>query len=239
MRRLAIFVEGLTEELFAERFLTEFTKGRGLSIEKQRASGGKVNQRSFTRITSPSASSPSQFYALIVNSGTDHRVKSDIMENYDSLVAQGYRTIVGMRDAYPEAKTLAEVSKLRRSLSYKVKTAPCDVKFVLGVMEIEAWFISEHTHFSRISTKLNLGRIKTAMGFDPSRDDIQNRSCPTNDLKAIYRLARIEYTKEEASIRRTLTALNHTEVVKLRSRFEDLRFFIEMVDKLVAPRARI
>ena len=237
MRRLAIFVEGLTEELFAERFLTEIARDRGLNIEKHRASGGKATQRSFTQVVSSSPSSTPQFYALIVNSGTDNRVKSDIMENYDSLVAKGYRTIVGMRDAYPEAKTLAEVSKLRRSLPYKVKTAPCDVNFVLGVMEIEAWFISEHTHFPRINTKLNLERIKTAMGFDPSKDNIQRRPCPTNDLKAIYRLARIEYTKEEASIRRTLNALDFSEVDRLKTRFEDLRLFIEKVDKLLTPRA--
>ena len=37
MRRLAIFVEGLTEELFAEKFLTEVTRSRGLEIEKLRA----------------------------------------------------------------------------------------------------------------------------------------------------------------------------------------------------------
>jgi hypothetical protein len=122
-------------------------------------------------------------------------------------------------------------------LPYKVKTEPCEVLFVLGVMEIEAWFISEHTHFPRISTNLNLGRIKTAMGFDPSKDNIQKRACPTNDLKAIYKLAKITYTKEEASIKRTLNSLNFAEVVKLRSRFEDLRFFIEKVDEFLAPRA--
>lgn len=237
MRRLAIFVEGLTEELFAERFLTEVARGRGLGIEKHRASGGKFIPRRLTRITSPSGSPNLEFYGLIINSGSDRRVKSDIMENYASLVAKGYRTIVGMRDAYPEAKSLAEVSKLRKGLLYKIKTDPCDVTFVLGVMEIEAWFISEHTHFPRISNKLTLGRIKTVMAFDPSKDDIQKRLCPTNDLNAIYRLARIGYTKEEASIRRTLNALDFAEVVELGSRFEDLRLFIEKVDKLLAPAA--
>jgi hypothetical protein len=239
MRRLAIFVEGLTEELFAERFLTEVIGSRGLGIEKLRASGGKVARRTFTRITSPSGSSPAQFYALIINCGTDNRVKSDIRENYDNLVAKGYRTIIGMRDAYPDTKSLAEVPKLRKWLPYKIKTKPCEVTFVLGVMEIEAWFIAEHTHFERISNKLTLGRIKRAMGFDPSKADLQRRPRPASDLDAIYRLAKIRYRKEEASIRRTVNSLDFTEVyLELGNRFEDLRLFIAKIDKLLPAAAQ-
>ena len=234
MHRLAIFAEGLTEELFAEKFLTKVGKGKGLGIEKLRASGGKVSRRSFTRVTAPSGSSHPLVYALIVNCGADNRVGSDIRDNYDSLVARGYRTSIGMRDAYPDAKKFTEVPNLRRRLPYKLNTKTCDVTFVLGVMEIEAWFISEHTHFPRISRKLTLERISKAMGFDPSRADIQKRLRPANDLDAIYRLANIRYTKEEASIRRTLDALDFKKVyVEVGGRFEDLRLFIEKVDKLL------
>lgn len=234
MRRLAIFVEGLTEELFAEKFLTEVTKSRGLEIEKLRASGGKVAKRSFTRVTASAGSPSPQFYVLIVNCGADNRVKSDIMDHYASLVARGYRTIIGIRDAYPDVKRLTEVPNLRRSLAYKIMTKPCDVIFVLGVMEIEAWFISEHTHFPRISAKLTLERIKKSMGFDPSKTDIQRRLCPTKDLDTIYRLANVQYRKEEASIRRTLNTLDFARIyAELGSRFEDLRVFIEKIDKLV------
>lgn len=239
MRRLAIFVEGLTEELFAERFLTEVARGRGLGIEKRRASGGKATRRSFTQITFPSGSSTPQFYALIVNSGSDNRVKSDIRENYASLVAKGYRTIIGVRDAYPEAKSIAEVPYLRKSLAYKIPTKPCDVTFVLGVMEIEAWFISEYTHFSRVSAKLTLDRITKTIGFDPSKADIQRRRCPAKDLDTIYKLARLRYIKEEELIRRTLNALNFKRICdELGGRFEDLRLFIEKVDKLLPASAR-
>ena len=160
MRRLAIFVEGLTEELFVERFLTETTRNRGVRIEKLRASGGKVAKRSFTRVTSSADSPHLKVYVLIVNCGADNRVKSEISDQYDSLVAKGYKTIIGIRDAYPQAKKFTEVPNLRKSLAYKIRPKPCDVIFVLAVMEIEAWFISEHTHFPRISAKLTLEQIK-------------------------------------------------------------------------------
>jgi hypothetical protein len=232
MRRLAIFVEGLTEELFAERLLSEVAKDIGLGIEKRRASGGKSTRRSFIRVTAQSDNSP-DFYALIVNSGTDHRVKSDILENYASLVAQGYRMIVGMRDAYPEVKSFKDVPKLRASLAYKMPTSPCDVTFVLGVMEIEAWFIAEHTHFIRINRRLDLNRIRKATRFDPSKEDVQTRPCPTNDLKAIYKLGRALYTKDEISIRRTLEALDFKLLRDLRKKLPDLHLFIERVDTLI------
>ena len=39
-----------------------------------------------------------------MNCGQDERVKSDIIERYDGLIASGYQVIVGVRDVYPTAR---------------------------------------------------------------------------------------------------------------------------------------
>src|SRR5881296_1682184 len=114
MRRLAIFVEGLTEELFAETLLREVAGDRGLDIEKRRASGGKIAKRTLTLLSAPPGSSSPEFFALIHNCGADNQVKSDIRDNYANLVSKGYKTIIGMRDAYPNVKCVVDVPKFRQ-----------------------------------------------------------------------------------------------------------------------------
>jgi hypothetical protein len=105
-------------------------------------------------------------------------------------------------------------------------------------MEIEAWFISEYTHFSRISAKLTLERITRAIRFDPSQDDMQRRLRPAKDLTAIYKVVGATYVKEEASIRKTLDALDFERIcVELVSRFEDVRLLVAHVKKLLPLRA--
>lgn len=233
MRRLAIFVEGLTEQLFAERFLKEVTGEKGLSIEKRRASGGrKGTKRTLILLSAPAGASTPKFFALIVDCGSDNRVKSDIRDNYANLVSKGYKTIIGMRDAYPVAKRPADLPKLRKGLLYKLKSRPVEVAFVLAVMEIEAWFLSEHTHFQRIDRRLTVDRIRRAITFDPSRDDAQLRQCPSHDLDVIYKLVRLSYKKETAAITRTINALDFARIyLEFGNRFEDLKVLIEKIDK--------
>lgn len=238
MRRLAIFVEGLTEELFVERLLTEIAGTKGLVFEKRHASGGKVKSRTFTSITAPSGSSSPQYYVLIFNCGNDSRVGSDIREQYPRLKSTGYKTIIGLRDAFPTAKNLAEVAKLRRLLNYKVDSRSNEVAFILSGMEIEAWFISEHTHFERISKKLTLDQVRKVIHLDPRTDDVQKRLNPGWDLDAIYRRANKKYTKDEFSIRRTITALDFERVhLELGEKFDDLKLLIKKIDKFLSPTA--
>lgn len=65
------------------------------------------------------------------------------------MAAKGYGGIIGIRDVYP-AVLRADIQKLREGLKYRVKTNPIEVLFVLAVMEVEAWFLSEHSHFGRL-----------------------------------------------------------------------------------------
>jgi len=231
MRKLAIFVEGLTEQRFAEKCLRKIIGKKGLCIGVFKAYGGKRCQRSFQQWRASAPSSGQEYYVQIMDCANDGRVKSDIKEHYDSLVAANFSGIMGIRDVYPDVQH-ADIPKLRERLRCGLETTPIEVVFVLGVMEIETWFIMEHTHFLRIDAGLTLERIKAGVGFDPSTYDVQLRLHPAKDLDDIYRLVGKRYSKTKNRIKRTVKRLDYGRIChEVGARVEDLRVLVAALDQ--------
>ena len=235
MKKLAVFVEGQTEQLLVERLITEIANANDIAIENRKILG-KSRCISQSVLISNSGSDPgNKYFIQIIDCTGDPRVKSDIRDNYESLAASGFTAIIGVRDVYPDF-SYAEIAQLRSGLNYRLKTRPIQVVFVLGVMEIETWFISEHTHFGRVDPALTTARIKADLGFDPSVDDIQLRPIPHEDLDAIYRLVRRRYKKDCRHVQKVLDRLDYALLycVVLR-RLPDLNVLTESINTFLAP----
>ena len=154
MEKMAIFVEGQTEQAFAEALVYEVAGRHRVHIDKVHAFGGRVCTRTFLEVTA--SSRPDQgkhYYVIIYDSSNDSRVLSDIRDHYENLVAQGFWEIVAIRDVFPQ--TYATVPAVRAAFASLVPSAPVAVTLVLAILEIEAWFIGEHTHFPRIHAALS------------------------------------------------------------------------------------
>ena len=233
MKKLAVFVEGQTEQIFVEKLLEEVAAKKRISIEKRQAIGGQTTKRKLKIIQAAAVNSDHRYYALIVDCGGDNRVKSDVVDRYQGLISQGYEAIIAIRDVFPEVSQ-ADIPALRIGLRYRVKTTPVEVVFVLGIMEAETWFIAEHTHFQRIDGFLTLTRIKSALGLDPSVDDIQLRPHPSEDLDKIYRLVGLVYNKSRTSVERTVNLLDYGSVfLELGRRIPDLNVLNESIDQFL------
>jgi hypothetical protein len=235
MKKLAVFVEGQTEQLFIERLITEIAGANNIVIEKRKLTGGSRSISRWVQLWT-SASDPGRRYFILIIDCTGYTtVKSDIRDNYESLVSKGYNAIIGIRDVYPEF-TYAEVGKLRLGLNCRLKTKPVQVVFVLGVMEIETWFISEHTHFSRVDPALTIARINATLGLDPSVDDIQLRPIPSEDLDAIYQLVGQRYKKDYHSTQQLLNRLDYTFLYcDVLHRLPDLNVLVESMNAFLTP----
>lgn len=207
MNKLAVFVEGQTEQIFVEKSLIEIAGRNNIRIEKCDLVGGRKTRK---RLHFSGVDDSRKYFAYIIDCHGDSTVKSDIVDNYDSLIREGYSSIIGIRDVYPFAR--AEIPKLKCGLGLYVKTKPIAPVFILSVMEIEAWFLAEHTHFQRIHRALTVDRIRTALHFDPSRDDMELREHPSEDLHQVYALEGLAYRKREAQTERTVEALNYAEI---------------------------
>ena len=231
MFKLAVFVEGLTEQVFLERLVREIAGQKGIEVVHHRMHGG---DRAIHTISSLEAKSPvgTEYLVLIVNCSSDNTVASDIRDNYDSLAAKGYSAIIGIRDVFPKFSH-SDIPKLRAGLRFKIKTNPIPVNFVLGVMEVEAWFIAEHTHFTKIDSALTNPSIQATVGFDPSTVDSTTLANPAKDLHDIYKIVNLAYRKHQNQIQRTVNALDYAKMyVDLRG-ITDFGVLIQEIDKFL------
>jgi hypothetical protein len=234
MKKLAMFVEGKTERVFIEKLLKELVDQKKVRVVAFRASGGRKTPRRIKLIYQIAPSSEQEYYIQIVESRNDERVGTDVRDNYESLERAGFSGIVAIRDVYPR-HSFADVPLLRRLMRYRLKTKPIDPVFVLGVMEIEAWFLAEHTHFSRVHANLTVARITAAHGFDPSTQDMQTRPCPHEDLHRIYQLEGLKYEKKSRHLERTVSHLDYGRIyLELIEQFPDLKALVGALDTFFA-----
>lgn len=225
MRKLAIFVEGQTELLFLDRLVRELAEEKGLAIEHAEATGGATRARHVRVLKQPGSHQQHRYYVLLVNCGGDSRVKSDILERHRSLSHSGFSTVLGLRDVYGQFR-LEDVPRLRAALHQGLPPGPPEVEIFLSIMEIEAWFIAEHTHFKRLNPGLTLERVRQRLRFDPARDDLRQRWHPAADLDRIYQLGGFRYGKQRTSLERTFDLM-------------DFRYFVEQVTRRFADAQRL
>lgn len=227
MRKIAIFVEGQTEMLFVDRLVQELATESGLAVvDHAEGSGGASRARRWKFLKRLTIQPYHEVYVLIVNCGGDSKVKSDILERYHGLKESGYSAVVGLRDVYGQFR-YEDVPRLRRELSHGLPQTEPPVELFLAIMEIEAWFLAEHTHFSRVSADLTSDRIRAKLHFDPVRDDLEQRWHPAEDLDRIYQITGLRYTKQRSNVERTLELMDFQFfVMHAARRFRDAERFV-------------
>lgn len=229
MKRLAIFVEGQTEQQFVSRLLREVAGEKKVAIDELRWRISKRGNRSFGVINASSRNATQEYYVLIFDCGGDSTVKTDILDNYESLARQNYQKIIGLRDVYPNDR--ASIPKLEYGLKYRVPTKPLLVNIILAIMEVEAWFLAETTHFLKIHSDLTVDRISKHLGFDPTTQNVEERVCPADDLNSIYHLVGFGYNKRKTNCQRTIDALDYSALYfDLRNKINRLGEFIQNID---------
>ena len=98
-----------------------------------------------------------KYYVQIVDSSNDSRVVSDVRDSYQSLLRQNFKAIIGISDVYGadpisrQPRTHADIPRMHSGISAALTKCPI-VDYVLAVMEVEAWFLGEHHHLSKIGT---------------------------------------------------------------------------------------
>ncbi len=125
---------------------------------------------------------------------------------------ENYQTIIGIRDVFPTLRD--NIQKLREGFAWHLRIDPVEPLLVLEIMEIEAWFLAEHSHFLQIHPSLTIDRIKQSFEFDPSIDDMQLRDHPSKDLEDIYFLENIAYHKTREHVERTVNILDFGIITK-------------------------
>jgi len=209
MKKIAMFVEGQTEQIFATELVKWIFNRRQIAIESLQFTG-KIGSRKMTVIKSLKAmhNEETSYYFRIYDchgGGESSTVKSDVIEQLASLVREGFSYIIGIRDVYP-AK---DIELLRKMLGFGIPQTSIPIKIVLAVQEIEAWFIAENRHYEKICPMLTLKVANSVAGIDVGIESTEVLPHPAETLNNIYHKAGYAYRKRRGQIERTVEALDY------------------------------
>ncbi len=194
MNKLAIFVEGYTEVVFVERLIEELAGKNHVLIQRRVIRGGSNANRTFRHVDGVKIPTVQRYYVLIVDCGGDALVKTRIVEEHENLTKSGYSKIIGIRDVRPDF-TREQIPRLEAELPRRIRTALIPVEIYLAVMEVEAWFLAEATHYPRIDPAITVPAIRATLAFDPEVDDMGLRATPAIDLDNCYSIGGKQYKK--------------------------------------------
>ena len=231
MKKLALFVEGQTEQVFLESFLTELAGRKHIYIDSITVSKGTLAALQLRR---PTADGPEVcYFVLLMNCQNDEKVKSVILDQHAKLTRAGYSLILGLRDLFPTP--LQDLPMVKARLKYRVPTAGVPTYILLAVAEIEAWFLQEESHFARIDSRLDPAAFQASFGFDPAADSAETLAQPSAVLRAIYRSVGKGYSKTRAHVERTVSVLDYAHMyADLPARLPHFQEFVTHLDNFLA-----
>lgn len=232
MERIAFFVEGQTEQIFVNRLVKDILGPEHLNIIQKQFSGG-TNSPKQEIVRSRALSRRPRYEVLIINCGSDNRVKSEILENIVNLRKRGYQKIIGLRDLYPlPIEDLGKLEKGLRFLPDKLKNEGAYFDIIIAVHEVEAWFLAETSHFRKVDKRLTGHFISKYLGFNPYTENPELRIHPAKDLDDIYRLVGKSYTKRYWQVSKLVNRLDYNLIrTHLRYEIVPLNRLISYIEK--------
>ena len=207
MRKLAIFVEGLTEQILVRHMLQAVLDRNRIAIQSVKITGGHNVRMSFTVMKAAHVNRMTDYYVLLYDCGGETNVKSYMLAHRQKLLSSGYQMVLGLRDVYPNFGR-EDVGKLIRGLNYQLPQKRARTHIHLAVMETEAWFLGEFHHLKKISGKLSPEYIEQHLGFNPRTENMEERDHPASDLKAVYHLVGHDYTKKRDRLNAVVSKLD-------------------------------
>jgi len=221
MKRIAIFVEGYTESFFVVRLLGEIY-GDDCDVHDI------ILQGSY-RLTELSQDGVAKYQFLVVNCSSGSAVKSRINQNYQALQENGYDAVLGLYDVYPDNNMLKEYEN-NKYIGINEKDLP--VRITISVMEIEAWFIAEYSHFLIIDKTLTPEKIMEEMALDVVGCDVELIEKPAVTLGEIYKLVGKSYPKKRYALMDTVYRLDYAEMfMNIRHRVPHFGEFLGYIEE--------
>ena len=207
MRKLAIFVEGLTEQILVRKMLHAVMDRNKIAIQTVKITGGHNVRMSFTVMRAAHVNNQTDYFVLVYDCGGETNVKSYLLARRDKLISNGYSMVLGLRDTYPNFSR-EEVPKLMRGLNFKLPQKKAATHIYLAVMETEAWFLGEYRHLKKVSRILTPAYINKHFGFNPQTGNMEDRDHPSEDMKRLYQAVGHDYTKKRDRLNAVIAKLD-------------------------------
>ncbi|MEN9919049.1 MAG: hypothetical protein RL662_1485 [Bacteroidota bacterium] len=233
IKKIAFFVEGQTEQIFVHRLVKEIMGSGNTTIILKKISGG-TNTPKHEFVRSYDVSRKAKYSILIYDCGADNRVKSEILENIDSLYQNGFSAVIGLRDLYP--LSMDELTRLEKGLAYlphHLQQRKHLFDIVVAVREVETWFLAESSFLQKVDGRLTGHYIEKHLGFNPYLIDPLSRQHPAADLDCIYKLVGKSYTKKYYQVEKLVKKLDFNVIRhQIRHKITSLNTLIALIERL-------
>lgn len=202
MKKIAIFTEGQSEQIFIRHLLINLIGYGDLSFKCK-----KLYRDSFDDVPYQFDSPDPKFHFLIINTCGDEKVLSVIIERVDTLRCAGFEKFIGIRDMYCDIYQKKSPDRIDEALNQQIIISankaiqnmdnPNQIILHFSVMEMEAWILSMYNLFSKINENLTLDFINENLGYNLSEIDPQQEFYkPSEDLNNIFNLVGLSYKKK-------------------------------------------
>lgn len=226
-KKLAVFVEGQTEQIFLREFIEQIGGQGNMHFECRSA-------RNLVQLVQNVAVHDELHSVLIYDCGGDEVVKSTILDQRDSLTSAEYSMILGLRDLYPSP--IANLHNVRKRLRYGVPTGGVPTHILLAVSEIEAWFLQDHSHFKRIDSRLNPTDFEAQFGFNPFSQSAEDIHAPAALLHSIYGSVGKAYKKTRGHVQRTVDVIDYEHLyIACAEKLPHLVEFVTHLENYLVP----
>ena len=237
MKKIAIFVEGQSEQIFVRSLLQRALASYPVSFECLQLAGDRPSRARYS-FANPTAVA----YFLIVSVGNDERVLSVVGERVQGLFQQGYSRVIALRDMYSQAYDRRAGGRIddgvteafvQGALATVAKMSQAEnIAAHFAIMELEAWLLAMEHLLCRAFPALTEELIDQELGCRLS--DVDPQVCfyrPSAQLDRILRRIGSQHDKSRDELERICACLTPDDIPKAteHGRCRNLRIFYEAV----------
>lgn len=196
MKRIEIFVEGISELIFVRDMLQKiYNYDANTVFIHCNSLNAPTNLKDLWTFGNTDA----KFHIEITDTGSYTKLLSAITDRKNRLSENKTRLIIGLRDIdsqeYEEYKKSHNrneaIRKVEEGVSKGLNLVAFDMKIKIfyAITELEAWFLALYKIFPEIDSRLTLNFIKTRLGLDLQHiDPEKDLEKPSDNLIAILAL---------------------------------------------------
>ena len=228
MKKVALFVEGMTEQVFVREFLLCWY---GWDANSVGVDCYKLYTDSQSAVPYKYGSNKSENYFQIFDVGNDARVLSEILHRANTLQNAGYSMIVGLRDMFSETynrKTIERngdriidpelndrfIQGTKDIIADKAENINIHIQF--AIMEVEAWLLGMPKFFESLS------------GVNDPEKDVYHPAIILEELRKAEGLTYQKHRDEIEAIMGSVTKDDYIELIG-SGRCQSFRKFVEVL----------
>ncbi|MCD4674920.1 MAG: DUF4276 family protein [Desulfobacula sp.] len=233
MKKIGIFVEGQTERIFVVKFLIEYLGGEHKFSRREI----KFKNKNRTELITSRKYPNSELFFLIFDCAGDGNVLPALYERAENMVYNhDFCFLIALQDLYDKQRDKKKliVDNFRKRIenfSFKDK-----LRFVLAIMELEAWFLADPNVFSKISKELTPAYIQDSININLLEINPESLPHPSETINKIYKLLSQSYKKTEDQAYQITERLDYDFIYseEVLEKVKSFKFFIDRIDECLS-----